>query len=139
MERRLLYGLQHDADFYTDHQLMVSAIFFHFLKVTPELASKWRAQAIFKSEQNWGLEPDAFICDQDKPILALAYAGPRTKVANIHEYCKQRDLPYELWGQRYVNAWYNPSCHRLFSLKIREEVIRQFGPCKCFPALKYLT
>jgi hypothetical protein len=137
MAKKLLYR-QSEAEICADHQLMVTALFFHFIKNAPDLAANWVGNAIFLPEQKWGKEPDAFICEQNKPILALAYAGPKTDVAKIHSYCKQRGLPYELWGQRHVNAWYNPSCHRLFAMRVRAKVLEQFGHCKCFPAIKYL-
>ena len=44
--------------------------------------------------------PDAFVVDRDNRILRVVESAGRYSVKQLlsfHDYCFQRDLPYELW------------------------------------------
>jgi hypothetical protein len=123
------------AEVHVDHQLMVAAIYFHLLKRSPKSASLWTPLGILDAPQNLGRIPDALIAQNDGPALGVGYAGPLTDVKAIHQFCRDRDMPYELWGHRHTEAWYNPCCQIARVLAMRNRMLSEFGPLKCAPAL----
>ena len=78
--------------------------------------------------------PDAFICNaQDIPVLALGFASFRFNLRAFHAYCRERGLPYQIWGSETDRGWYNPLTDRMFE---REVLRREFGPMNTITALR---
>ena len=123
------------AELYMDHQLMVTAIYFHFLRRSPEYAARWVPFGLLDPPENLGKIPDALVTQAGDLGLAIAYAGPLMDLAAIHQFCKDRGMPYELWGHRHADAWYNPSCNTAYVKALRNDIFAALGPLKYVPAL----
>jgi hypothetical protein len=124
-----------NAELCVDHQLMVTAIYFDLLQRSPSTAIQWLPLGILESPDKLGQLPDALIGPVDAPKLAIGYAGPLANISAIHRYCKERNLPYELWGHRRTEAWYNACCQIAYIQAIRNLVLSNIGPAKYAPAL----
>ncbi|MGA2033340.1 MAG: hypothetical protein ABSG68_13870 [Thermoguttaceae bacterium] len=124
-----------EAELYVDHQLMVTAIYLQILRRSPESAASWTPVGLLDIPQNLGKIPDALVAQAGGPDLAIGYAGPLADLAAIHRFCKHRSMPYELWGHRRTEAWYNPCCQIAYIQALRNYVFSALGPLKCAPAL----
>ena len=84
------------------HDLHVAELYLRLFRDHPALAEGWAGEDARKAQ---GLElfeklPDAVIFDSKGTArLAIEFGGryPPERVAEFHEHCKERRLPYQFW------------------------------------------
>ena len=113
--------------------LHVAAIYLRIRDHNPELAEGWRGLGMFRQEET-KRTPDALMCNTPNvPVLALGIASSRLDISAFHAYCRERNLPYEIWGSMCDPGWYNPHTR---STMVRDKMLRQFGPIMAIPAIQ---
>jgi hypothetical protein len=83
-----------------DHDLRLAAVYVHYRKSHPRLASSWISQHALPKAGYRLKDPDALLRHANGRVLRVIQAAGRwnaAQVASFHEYCIQSDLPYELW------------------------------------------
>jgi len=82
-----------------NHERHMGEVYGFYYRHRPEDFCRWVGEnALAKAD--WGVKnPDAFIYQDEKPIRVVEFGGSydAKRVTDFHAYCKERDLPYELW------------------------------------------
>lgn len=83
------------------HDLHTSELFLRRRELSPEEAHRWVGEEALKPHRERGEKlPDAVLVDEHGEIeLAIEFAGSYSanRVAEFHNDCLERELPYELW------------------------------------------
>jgi len=84
----------------TTHDLHVSQVFLFYRKNRPDLATLWVGEDSVIPLNEHEKRPDAVLLNETKEILRVVEFGGAYKadrVQAVHDFCWQRNLPYELW------------------------------------------
>ena len=84
----------------TTHDLHVSQVFLFYRENRPDLASLWVGEDSVIPLNEHEKRPDAVLLNEAKEILRVVEFGGAYKadrVQAVHDFCWQRNLPYELW------------------------------------------
>jgi len=84
----------------TTHDLHVSEVFLFYRENRPELASLWVGEDSVIPLHEHEKRPDAVLLNDAREILRVVEFGGAYKpdrVQAVHDFCRQRNLPYELW------------------------------------------
>jgi hypothetical protein len=82
------------------HDLHVTTVYLHKLKVNPAEASAWVSDAVLAPLRRGQKLPDAEIHDQNgRTIKVIEFGGsyPPERLRKVHDDCEIRQVPYELW------------------------------------------
>lgn len=82
------------------HDIGLSEVYLAVRRADPRRAERWISEAALY-EQGWGRDaklPDAVVRESGGD-LAIEFAGgySKRKLQEFHDYCEERELPYELW------------------------------------------
>jgi len=87
--------------FQLSHDLGVAEMFFAVLAARPYLAERWIDEDRLAPYRKRQKLPDAVIADgpASAPSLVLEFGGayPKHRLAEFHDDCQDRGLPYEIW------------------------------------------
>jgi hypothetical protein len=84
----------------TTHDLHVSQVFLFYRENRPDQASLWVGEDSVIPLNEHEKRPDAVLLNEAKEILRVIEFGGAYKadrVQAVHDFCWQRNLPYELW------------------------------------------
>ena len=111
------------------------AVFLHLRENCPPLAEGWRGLNMFAGNAA-GHTADALILDSaGKSRLAIGFASHRFDLTAFHRYCRDRSLPYQIWGNLEQRRWFNAHANGDIEVALRAKVLEHFGPLKTIPAL----
>lgn len=82
------------------HDLHMTTVYLHKLKMNPEEASGWVSEAVLAPLRRGQKLPDAEIQDHHgRTIKVIEFGGsyPPERVRRVHDDCERRQVPYELW------------------------------------------
>lgn len=83
------------------HDLHCSVMYLWMWEQQPERAAKWVPEFLLKKGgKRHEKTPDAAIREEDGRLSCILEFGGRydaRRVAQFHEYCASKDLPYEIW------------------------------------------
>ena len=82
------------------HDLLLAEVFVLYRLRLPALASRWVGEDAVPVAERGVKNPDAFLLDEQyRPRRVIESAGSYSQhqVDTFHEYCRQCELPYELW------------------------------------------
>lgn len=82
------------------HDLHLSEVYLHFIKHHPRDANDWRGEDVFRKAGFGVKDPDALVLDKSGEVRKIVEFGGRydhRRVAEFHQHCADRGLPYELW------------------------------------------
>lgn len=82
------------------HDLHVSEVYLLMRQHRPALAAFWLGEEIVRPTRVHEKLPDAVIVDPSgNPVLIIEFGGryDHQRVADFHQDCQARGLPYELW------------------------------------------
>jgi hypothetical protein len=85
---------------HVDHDLRLSAVYVHYRRQCPTLASLWIGEHALPKAGYQIKDPDAFLRDQQGRVLRVIESAGRysaTQVERFHEHCADNQFPYELW------------------------------------------
>jgi hypothetical protein len=83
-----------------DHDLTLAAVYIHYRKAYPSLASRWTAQHALPNAGLPTKRPDAVLCADDGRIMRVVHSAGRwspAQVQQFHQYWQRLYLAYELW------------------------------------------
>lgn len=82
------------------HDLLLAEVFVLYRLRMPELARRWVGENAMPVAERGVKNPDAFLLDEHyRPRRVIESAGSYSQhqVDTFHRYCRQSNLPYELW------------------------------------------
>ena len=90
----------HPPPHHRNHDLLLAAVYVRH-RLSPEAKIEtWIGEDALPMAERGIKHPDAFVVDRDNRILRVVESAGRYSVKQLlsfHDYCFQRDLPYELW------------------------------------------
>lgn len=94
------WGGRHPRPSEGTHDLHVAAVFLRMLRDAPARARLWQseAQLLASRRRRGGRLPDAMIVGpREKIVIEFGGAYSKRKLAEFHNHCATRRLPYEVW------------------------------------------
>lgn len=82
------------------HDLHVGEVYLWYCRNEPAGARAWLGEDAFPKAGYRIKDPDAFLVNDDgSPIRVIEFGGryDARRVADFHQHCFERDLPYEIW------------------------------------------
>lgn len=82
------------------HDLLLAEVFVLYRLRMPELARRWVGENAMPLAERGVKNPDVFLLDEQyRPRRVIESAGSYSQhqVDTFHQYCRQSELPYELW------------------------------------------
>jgi len=82
------------------HDIHLAAVYLRYRQEQPELVPGWIFEEQLREEKQRrsGRLPDVIICTgSTNKVVEFGGAYPKAKLEAFHAYCKEQELPYEIW------------------------------------------